>query len=103
MHDTYWTRGDDGKIYSTWHPPLDFNPETGTYCTYGHDHGDDPRGSEVFSLSGWPAFGYVNELHSIVEGSGARHEDHFGHKSSLLMAGDCTTLARAVKYAVAIS
>lgn len=80
MHDTYWTLGQDGKVYSTWHPPVDFNPETGTYCTYGHDHGDDPRGSEVFTLDGWPAFGFVNEHHLLVEGNKSRHEDHFGHK-----------------------
>ncbi|MCF4967941.1 carbohydrate-binding protein [Nostoc sp. CMAA1605] len=83
MHDTYWTRGEDGKVYPTWHPPVDFNPETNIYCTYGHEHGDDPRSSEVFNIAGMPAFGYVNEQLAANNPSNPsvhRHEDHFGHK-----------------------
>jgi hypothetical protein len=83
MHDTYWTKGEDGKVYPTWHPPVDFNPETNIYCTYGHEHGDDPRGSEVFNIAGMPAFGYVNEQLAANNPSNPsvhRHEDHFGHK-----------------------
>ncbi|BAY36689.1 endo-1,4-beta-xylanase A [Nostoc sp. NIES-2111] len=83
MHDTYWTKGEDGKVYPTWHPPVDFNPATNTYCTYGHEHGDDPRGSEVFNIAGMPAFGYVNEQLATNNPSNTsvhRHEDHFGHK-----------------------
>ncbi|MBD2297279.1 carbohydrate-binding protein [Nostoc sp. FACHB-190] len=83
MHDTYWTKGEDGKVYPTWHSPVDFNPETNTYCTYGHEHGDDPRGSEVFNIAGMPAFGYVNEQLAANNPSNPsvhRHEDHFGHK-----------------------
>lgn len=88
MHDTYWTKGEDGKIYPTWHPPVDFNPATSSYCTYGHEHGDDPQGSEVFSLGGMPAFGYVNEQHAVNNPSSPRHEDHFGHK--VLVANNWT-------------
>jgi hypothetical protein len=80
LHDTYWTKGEDGKVYPTWHPPVDFNPETGKYCTYGHEHGDDPRGSEVFSIAKMPPFGFVNEQHSPNDPTHQRHEDHFGHK-----------------------
>ncbi|MBU7584298.1 MAG: carbohydrate-binding protein [Nostoc sp. TH1S01] len=83
MHDTYWTKADDDKVYPTWHPPIDFNPETNTYCTYGHEHGDDPRSSEVFEIAGMPAFGYVNEqlaTNNLSNPSVHRHEDHFGHK-----------------------
>lgn len=80
MHDTYWTKGEDGKVYPTWHPPVDFNPATNTYCTYGHEHGDDPSSSEVFDLVGMPAFGYVSEQQAVNSPSEARHEDHFGHK-----------------------
>lgn len=80
MHDTYWVKGEDGRVYPTWHPPTDFNPETNTYCTYGHEHGDDPRASEVFSINGMPAFGYVNEQLSLYDPANPRHEDHFGHK-----------------------
>ncbi|BBD57383.1 hypothetical protein NIES2109_01490 [Nostoc sp. HK-01] len=80
MHDTYWTKAEDGKVYPTWHPPVDFNPETNMYCTYGHEHGDDPRSSEVFNIVGMPAFGYVSEQQEVNSPSHARHEDHFGHK-----------------------
>lgn len=80
MHDTYWVRGDDGKAYPTWHPPVDFDPEAGRYCTYGHEHGDDPRASQAFAVVGMPAFGYVNEQDSPGNASLQRREDHYGHK-----------------------
>lgn len=80
LHDTYWVRGDDGKVYPTWHPPVEFNPETGKYCTFGHEHGDDPRGSEAFAVGGLPPFGLVNEAHSPNNPALRRTEDHFGHK-----------------------
>lgn len=88
LHDTHWVRGDDGKVYPTWHPPVDMNPETGTYCTYGHEHGSDPRGSEMFALAGMPAFGFVNENHEPDNLSLRRNEDHFGHK--VLVANNWT-------------
>jgi hypothetical protein len=88
MHDTYWVKADDNKIYPTWHPPVDFNPETNTYCTYGHEHGDDPRGSEVFSIADMPAFGYVNEQQAMNDPANQRHEDHYGHK--VLVANNWT-------------
>ncbi|MBD2501500.1 carbohydrate-binding protein [Anabaena azotica] len=88
IHDTYWVKGEDGKVYPTWHPPVDFNPETNSYCTYGHDHGDDPRGSEAFSIGGMPAFGYVNEQQAVNDPANPRHEDHFGHK--VLVANNWT-------------
>ena len=80
LHDTYWVLGDDGKVYPTWHPAVDFDPDTGTYCTFGHEHGSDPRGSEVFAFAGMPPFGYVNENHEPNNPSLQRIEDHFGHK-----------------------
>ncbi len=80
MHDTYWVEGDDGKAYPTWHPPVDFDPETRRYCTYGHEHGDDPRGSAAFAVVGLPPFGYVNEQHSPGNPALQRREDHVGHK-----------------------
>ncbi len=88
MHDTYWVKADDGRIYPTWHPAVDFNPETGQYCTYGHEHGSDPRGSKVFALAGMPPFGYVNENHEPDRANLQRSEDHFGHK--VLVANDFT-------------
>jgi len=76
VHARYWTYGPDGKVYPTWHPARDASG-----CTFGHEHGDDPRGSELFSTAGWPAFGYTSEvlMESTPEGS-HRHEDHVGHK-----------------------
>ena len=76
LHDTYWTTGPDQKVYSTWHPAVDFNPDTGMLCTYGHEHGDNPKTYKAFDKTGMPPFGYVNEQ-MIQE---HRHEDHVGHK-----------------------
>src|SRR6267143_1262828 len=50
QHDAYAVVGPDHKLYPTWHPPI----HPGTGCSFGHDHGRDPRAT--------------------------RHEDHFGHK-----------------------
>lgn len=76
VHNAYSTVGDDGKRYPTWHPPVD--PVSG--CSFGHEHGRDPRGSKLYALVGDLAFGYVNEQ---LDQSGLgiqRHEDHVGHK-----------------------
>ncbi|WBB89891.1 cellulose-binding domain-containing protein [Verrucosispora sp. WMMC514] len=76
IHARYWTYGPDGKVYPTWHPPRDPSG-----CNFGHEHGDDPRPSDLFSTAGWPAFGYTSEvmLDHMPEHS-HRHEDHVGHK-----------------------
>lgn len=76
VHDAYSTVGEDGKRYPTWHPPVD--PATG--CSFGHEHGRDPRGSRLYTSVGDLPFGYVNEQ---LDQSGLgihRHEDHVGHK-----------------------
>lgn len=57
IHDRYAVVGPDGKLYPTWHPPVD--PETG--CTFGHEHGRDPRGSDLFGDVGDIPFGLANE------------------------------------------
>jgi hypothetical protein len=57
VHDRYAVVGEDGKLYPTWHPPVD--EETG--CTFGHEHGRDPRGSDLFEDVGFIPFGYANE------------------------------------------
>lgn len=80
LHDTYWVPGDDGKAYPTWHPAVDYNRETGAYCTFGHEHGSDPKGSTVFNVGGLPAFGYVSENHEPNAPSLQRIEDHVGYK-----------------------
>lgn len=76
VHARYWTYGPDGKVYPTWHPTRDPSG-----CSFGHEHGDDPRDSPLFDESGFPPFGYVSEVQadSLPEPS-HRHEDHVGHK-----------------------
>ncbi len=76
IHDTYSTVGPDGKLYPTWHPPID--PATG--CSFGHDHGRDPSGSNLFRDVGPLPLGYANEQLDLYDPTGSRHEDHFGHK-----------------------
>jgi hypothetical protein len=76
IHDRYSTVGPDQLRYPTWHPPVD--PATG--CTFGHEHGRDPSGSDLYAEVGDIPFGYANQ-HLMESGFGAhRHEDHVGHK-----------------------
>ncbi len=76
QHDAYSTVGPDGLRYPTWHPAVD--PATG--CTFGHEHGRDPRGSHLYAEVGDIPFGYANQ-HLVESGFGAaRIEDHVGHK-----------------------
>lgn len=78
LHDTYWVYGPDQKVYPTWHPPTDIDPTTGNSCTYGHEHGRNPRQSK---LSSWGLpFGYINEQLAATDPEHPRHEDHVGHK-----------------------
>ncbi len=76
VHDQYATIGPDGKLYPTWHPPVD--PATG--CTFGHEHGRDPSGSPLYQAAGKIPFGYANEQLAAYDPTGMRHEDHVGHK-----------------------
>ena len=76
QHDAYAVVGPDHKRYPTWHPPID--PVSG--CSFGHDHGRDPRGSVLYREVGDIPFGYVNEQEDIYDPLTPRHEDHFGHK-----------------------
>ncbi len=41
VHDQYVATGPDGRLYPTWHPPVD--PASG--CTFDHEHGDNPNGN----------------------------------------------------------
>ncbi len=76
IHDSYSVVGPDGMRYPTWHPPVD--PASG--CTFGHEHGRDPRGSDLYNEVGPIPFGYANQ-HLVASGFGAhRQEDHVGHK-----------------------
>ncbi len=86
LHDSYWTRGPDGKVYATWHPPV--VTENGEQCFFGHEHGDNPAASPFYSQGTYQdlkdqgfipvPFGYANEV--LAASGGNRHEDHFGHK-----------------------
>src|SRR5690606_6377513 len=40
IHNSYFVVGPDGTRYPTWHPPED----EATGCSFGHEHGRDPRG-----------------------------------------------------------
>lgn len=75
-HDVFATLGPDGKRYPTWHPPSD--PATG--CSFGHEHGRDPRGSNLYRQVGDLPFGYANDQLDLVDPQNPRHEDHVGHK-----------------------
>ncbi len=75
-HDRYSVVGPDGKLYPTWHPPVD--PVTG--CTFGHEHGRDPHGSNLYAETGDIPFGVANEALDTWDPAGGRHEDHVGHK-----------------------
>lgn len=76
VHNQYRTLGPDGKLYPTWHPPVD--PATG--CSFGHEHGRDPHGSNLYGRVGDIPFGYANEVLDTWDPNGRRHEDHVGHK-----------------------
>jgi hypothetical protein len=76
VHNAFATLGPDGKKYPTWHPPVD--PVSG--CTFGHEHGRDPRGSALYKEVGDLPFGYANEQLDAANLGMQRHEDHVGHK-----------------------
>lgn len=76
QHDAYFAVGPDRKRYPTWHPPVD--PVTG--CSFGHDHGRDPRGSDLYREVGALPFGHANEQLALYDPANPRNEDHVGHK-----------------------
>lgn len=76
VHARYTVVGADGRVYPTWHPPMD--PQTG--CRFGHEHGRDPRGSALYAEIGDVPFGYAAEQAMASATGGMRHEDHVGHK-----------------------
>jgi len=89
LHDRYATRGPGGKLYPGWHPPTVTNPATGKRCTFGHEHGRNPTGSDLYRwiarhLGGGIPFGAATEaldaFATANPGTPIRHEDHVGHK-----------------------
>lgn len=88
LHDRYATRGPGGKLYPSWHPPSVVDPATGRRCSFGHEHGRNPRRSDLYRwvahhLGGLP-FGAATEALDAYAaanpGVATRHEDHVGHK-----------------------
>jgi hypothetical protein len=107
VHDSYFVIGPDGLRYPTWHPPVATDPATGRECAFGHEHGRDPRRSQLWKTrqvqqaffydangngsmdadeeawAGLP-FGYANTQSDVwFKAQGIetmRHEDHYGHK-----------------------
>ncbi len=86
-HDSFSVVGSDGKRYPTWHPPE--GVDNGTPCTFGHEHGRDPKGSallaDIEAQYGGVLFGFANEQLDAYNASQRaadrmRHEDHVGHK-----------------------
>ena len=76
QHDAYSVVGPDGKLYSTWHPPVD--PTSG--CSFGHEPGRDPHGSHLYRLVGDMPLGVANEALETFDLANPRREDHVGHK-----------------------
>ena len=87
--------GPDGKRYPTWHPPTVVDPATGGPCTFGHEHGRDPAGSDLVRVGAdhFAAPGTGLRGHAVrARDRGARHlgrrdpatptrqEDHVGYK-----------------------
>jgi hypothetical protein len=75
VHDQYVTAGPDGKMYPTWHPPID--PTSG--CLFGHEHGADPSTSKANSTP--PPFGYAAAQMGMTE-------PHAGYKVFVMNPGD---------------
>src|SRR5262245_31250611 len=76
IHNKYMVVGPDGLRYPTWHPPTD--PVSG--CTFGHEHGRDPKGSDLYNDVGPLVFAYANQQLEIYDPNNIRTEDHVGHK-----------------------
>ena len=100
FHRSFSVLGPDGKRYPTWHPPTAVDPATGQTCSFGHEHGDDPGTSDIYTwvtdfLDATPTtsrgipFGYVSEAldtYASTRDNVTRHEDNVGHK--VIVAND---------------
>ncbi|GAA1775538.1 hypothetical protein GCM10009681_53850 [Luedemannella helvata] len=78
IHARYWEYGPDGKVYPTWHPP-----RHSSGCSFGHEHGHDPRTADLFRTTGFFPFGFTNEQLAPSDPAKQRDEDHVGHKVSV--------------------
>lgn len=77
-HNSYSVIGPDGKRYSTWHAPTHTRSD-GSVCSFGHEHGHDPRLSAVTQTM--PPFGYAAEQIGMVE-------PHVGFKVFVINRGE---------------
>lgn len=95
IHDKYQAKGPDGRLYPTWHPPLD--PQTG--CYFDHEHGSDPQSFVGSGWSGMPAFGYtamqagLAELHAGYKVAVANDDLH-GHAWMIIYNQDTSSPQR---------
>jgi len=96
VHERFSVIGPDGKRYPGWHPPSAVDPATKRPCTFGHEHGRDPRGSDLrswvtshFALPGRETYAGIpfgqatealDEWAAANPGTAARQEDHVGYK-----------------------
>lgn len=96
LHDRFSVVGPDGRRYPTWHPPTAIDPATGERCSFGHEHGDDPRSSDIYEwvAAHFAAAGYqryaglpfglaaetLNSWAAANPGTPTRSEDHVGYK-----------------------
>ncbi len=69
-HNRFWVLGADGDIHPTHHHAQELG------CAMAHEHGDDPRGSSLYGLSGGIPFGMLTS----ADDSLGRTEGHAGHK-----------------------
>lgn len=84
-HDLWVVTGPNGKLYRTWHPPVQPSGMAGAGCNFDHSHGTkrDPRGSTANPTL--PAYGYDADLHGMAE-------PHAGFKTEWANRGDCNQL-----------
>ena len=96
LHDRFSVVGPDGRRYPTWHPPTIVDPASGERCSFGHEHGEDPRGSDLYEwvVGHFAAAGYeqyaglpfglaaeaLNSWAVATPGTATRSEDHVGYK-----------------------
>lgn len=86
IHDMFWVKAEDDKIYPRWHLPevtID-----GFKCAFGHEHGDDPNSPGPYQNELFP-FGFVNEKMYEHDPTNDRHENHEGHKFHVTNADIC--------------
>ena len=88
QHDAYAVVGPDGKLYPTWHPP------TGPGgCSFGHEHGRDPHGSNLYDGAGGLPFGVANEALAVSDPANPGTRTTWATRSSGRTAWTCSSRA----------